>query len=363
MLFDFIIAHREQLIARTRAKVAKRLSPRPTAAELNSGVPLFLEQLAETLRGPAVSRAEPGAIERAAKLHAAALQARGYSVAQVVYDYGDICQAITELAVEIDAPITTDEFQTLNRCLDNAIAEAVTEYTRLRLESATAGETERREILVQVRNRISSVRLAYLAIKSGRVPLGGSVALVVTRNLSAVTSLVDRALSEARLDAGTVRRRRTALYRLIEEAEVDGLIEADVHGVMLAVTPADHAIEVDADPQILASALGNLMQNALKFTQVGGQVSLKTSVVDGRVEIAVEDTCGGLPVGKAEELFGALQRHGAERGGLYLAHRGVEAHGGTLGVRNIAGQGCVFTIALPLLAPEAQHLPQPVAVP
>jgi signal transduction histidine kinase len=352
MLFDFIVAHREELIARTRAKIAKRLSPRPTEAELNSGVPLFLEQLAETLRGPALSRAKPGAIERSAALHAAALLLRGYTVAQVVYDYGDICQAITELAVETDAPIKTDEFQTLNQCLDNAIAEAVTEYTRLRTESATAGETERREILAQLRTRVSSVRLAFLAIKSGRAPLSGSVAMVVTRNLSAVASLIDRALSEARLDAGTLRRRRTALYRLIEEAEVDGLIEADAHGVLLDVTPVDHAIDVDADPQLLASAISNVMQNALKFTHAGGQVSLKTSVVDSRVEITVEDSCGGLPAGKAEELFGALQRGGVERGGLYLAHRGVEAHGGTLRVRNVVGHGCVFTIGLAVLAPE-----------
>ncbi len=352
MLVDFIIAHREELIARTRAKIAKRLSPRPTQAELNSGVPLFLEQLADTLRGPGLSRAETGAIERSAALHAAALLARGYTVAQVVYDYGDICQAVTELAVELDAPITTDEFHILNRCLDNAIAEAVTEYTRLRLESATAGESERREILAQLRSRVSSVRLAFLAIKSGRAPLSGSVALVVMRNLSAVTSLIDRALSEARLDAGTVRQRRTALYRLIEEAEVDGLIEADAHGVLLDVTPADRSIDVDADPQILGSAIGNLMQNALKFTHVGGQVALRTSVVEGRVEITVEDGCGGLSAGKAEELFGSLHRGETDRGGLYLAHRGVEAHGGTLGVRNVDGHGCVFTIALPVLAPE-----------
>lgn len=358
MLVDFIIAHREQLIARTRAKIAKRLSPRATEAELKSGVPLFLEQLAETLRGPELSRAEPGAIERSAALHAAALLARGYTVAQVVYDYGDICQAVTELAVELDAPITTDEFNILNRCLDNAIAEAVTEYTRLRMESATAGETGRREILAQLRNRVSSVRLAFLAMKSGRAPLSGSVAMVVTRSLSAVTSLIDRALSEARLDSGALRLRRTALHRLIEEAEVDGLVEADAHGVLLQVVPADRGLDVDADPQILASAIGHVMQNALKFTPAGGQVSLKTSVVDGTIEIAVEDECGGLPADKAEELFAALQRpRGTHRDGLgfglHLAHRGVEAHGGTLGVRNVVGHGCVFTIALPMLSPEA----------
>ena len=55
----------------------------------------------------------------------------GFDVSQVVHDYGDICQAITELAREQKAPITVKEFHTLNRCLDAAIAEAVTEHARI----------------------------------------------------------------------------------------------------------------------------------------------------------------------------------------------------------------------------------------
>src|SRR5690348_15397486 len=53
---------------------------------------------------------------------------QGFTVDQVVHDYGDLCQAITDLAFDQSAPISTDEFRTLNRCLDNAIADAVTEY-------------------------------------------------------------------------------------------------------------------------------------------------------------------------------------------------------------------------------------------
>ena len=52
-------------------------------------------------------------------------------MSQVVHDYGDVCQAITELALERKAPITVKEFHTLNRCLDTAIAEAVTEHARV----------------------------------------------------------------------------------------------------------------------------------------------------------------------------------------------------------------------------------------
>jgi len=95
------------------------------------------------------------AMQRAAAVHGAALLARGYTVAQVVHDYGDLCQAITELAVELAAPISTEDFHTLNLCLDNAIAEAVTEYARLREHSMADGQTERSGVFAhELRNRL-----------------------------------------------------------------------------------------------------------------------------------------------------------------------------------------------------------------
>jgi signal transduction histidine kinase len=352
MLFQFIAANREVLIARTRAKVAKRLAPTPTERELSSGVPLFLDQLAETLRRAPSSM--PGTMDRSAAAHGAALLHIGYTVAQVVHDYGDICQAITELADEVDAPISNDEFHTLNLCLDNAIAEAVTEYARLREHSMAEAETERSGIFAhELRNRISAAQLGFHAIKSGRAPVGGSVAAVVTRNLHRMTALINRALMEVRLDAGTTRRQRVQLRRLIEEAEVDGMMEASLHGVSFAVSPMDRGVYVDADPQIIAGAIANLLQNAFKFTRKGGHVLLKASVTAAHVEIEIEDECGGLPPGKVEGLFDAFQQRGSNRSGLglglFISRRGVEANGGVIRVRDVPGRGCVFTIDLPLL--------------
>jgi signal transduction histidine kinase len=353
MLVEFITANREQLVALARAKVANRLAPRPTERELTSGVPLFLDQLAETLRSAPSSIA--GAIERSAAVHGAVLLNLGYTVAQVVHDYGDVCQAITELADELDAPISADEFHTLNRCLDNAIAEAVTEYTRLREQSMAERETERSGVFAhELRNRISAAQLGFQAIKSGRAPIGGSVAAVVIRNLQGMAALINRTMVEVRLGAGNTQRKRIHLHELLTETEIDGAMEADVHGVSLSVTPVDRGIDVDADPQILGGAVVNLLQNAFKFTHSGGRVSLRTSVNAGRVEIEVEDECGGLPPGKAEELFGAFQQRGTNRSGLglglFISRRGVEASGGVLRVRDVPGSGCVFTIDLPLMA-------------
>jgi hypothetical protein len=76
-------------------------------------------------------------------LHGHDLLLKGFTVSQVVHDYGDICQTITELALESKAPIDTADFRTLNRCLDEAIAGAVTVYRRESEQSSLDGQTER----------------------------------------------------------------------------------------------------------------------------------------------------------------------------------------------------------------------------
>ncbi len=351
MLFDFITTNRDDLVARTRVKVATRSAPRPTEMELESGVPLFLDQLAETLRRAPGSM--PDVMNRSAALHGAVLLKLGYTVAQVVHDYGDICQAITELADELAAPISTGEFHTLNRCLDNAMAEAVTEYTRLRDRSTAEAETERSGVFAhELRNMISAARLGFDVIKTGRAPVGGSVAMVVTRSLDGIAALVNRTLVEVRVESSSMRWQRIHLCQLLEEAEVDATLEAGVRGVSLSVEPIDRTLDVHGDPHILAGVLANVLQNALKFTHTGGRIAIRTRVVGARIEIEIEDECGGLPPGKSEELFAAFQQRGKDRSGLglglFISRKGVEASAGTIRVRDVPGSGCVFTIDLPL---------------
>jgi hypothetical protein len=98
MLHEFILTNRDEIIGRCRAKVATRSIPPPTDAEIDHGVPLFLEQLVDALRLGLSSSPEIG---RSAVLHGHDLLRQGFTVSQVVHDYGDICQSITELAVEL----------------------------------------------------------------------------------------------------------------------------------------------------------------------------------------------------------------------------------------------------------------------
>jgi hypothetical protein len=121
-------------------KVARRPTPQPSWDEMKFGIPMFLAQLIEMLQLDHESSAFDIARESASKKdltdrvastarrHARELHDRGLTADQVVHDYGDLCQAVTELCFERNAEITVSEFHTLNRLLDNAIAAAVTEY-------------------------------------------------------------------------------------------------------------------------------------------------------------------------------------------------------------------------------------------
>lgn len=197
MLHEFIAANRDEIIRRCRAKVATRSIPPSTEAEIDHGVPVFLEQLMDGLRLGDVTHPE---IARTAVKHGHDLLRQGFTVSQVVHDYGDVCQAITELAVELNAPIDTDDFRALNRCLDDAIAGAVTEYGRERNQSGIDDESARGSERLgffahELRNLLNTSLMAFEVLKTGNVGVGGSTGGVLHRSLMASRSLVTRSLA------------------------------------------------------------------------------------------------------------------------------------------------------------------------
>jgi signal transduction histidine kinase len=354
MLHEFLATNRELIITRTRAKVAARPAPRATEEELLNGIPLFLDQLIATLRRAHVSsdRVGDGGIAETASEHGRDLLRRGFTVAQVVHDYGGVCQAVTELADETKAPITASEFQTFNRCLDDAIARAVTEYGRQRERSLTDEGTARSgELAHELRNALGAAMLAFETITSGNVGPRGSTAALLGRSLRRLGELIDSSVAQVRLEAGIRSPERFSMREFIEEVEVGASIEASARGLTLAVARVEPGVDVKVDRPLLAAAVANLLQNAFRFTQLNGHVSLKTSSTPDRVFIEVADECGGLPPGKPEDLFREFEQRNRNRSGmglgLSISRKSVEADGGKITLRDIPSVGCVFTIDLP----------------
>src|SRR5579872_7518404 len=372
MLHEFLTGNRANLIERCRVKVARRSAPRVTDAELTHGIPLFLDQLIKTLEvertsepmrsrkvsGPAGGgRPVLSELGATAALHGRELLQRGFTVDQVVHDYGDLCQAITDLACELDAAIEIDEFRTLNRCLDNGIADAVTEYSYQRLSAVTndgvQALSDRLGFLAhELRNLIHTATLAFTAIKAGGLAASGPTGAALERSLIGLSALVDRSIADVRVAAGLPPRHElVCVADFIDQIGISALLEARARECRFTVGSVDGRLAVDVDRDMLLSAVGNLLQNAFKFTRHGTEVSVTAYAAADRILIDVEDHCGGLPPGSAEQLFLPFEQGGTNRSGLGLGlaicRRSVEANNGIVRVRDIPGSGCVFTIELP----------------
>ena len=215
MLHEFLQANRDELIARCAAKAAKR-NTAPLAPN-QYGVPRLIDQLITVFRleqtpealarhkaaghgRPSLSLV-PSDIGGVAAKHGIELHQQGLTVDQVVHDYGDLCQALTEIAMEKDQPISVEEFHTFNRCSDDAIADAVTGFTKARLELAIDKDVDASEIRVgplgtQMLILLEATLHSFAAMTAGQVGIQGATAMVLQDNLLELRDLVGGALGK-----------------------------------------------------------------------------------------------------------------------------------------------------------------------
>jgi signal transduction histidine kinase len=359
MLDAFIASNRDAIIGRAQQRVASRGAPMPSGMNQPNGIHMFLDQLCEALRlAKSTVVVNHDQIRETAGRHGHELLGMGLNIGQVVHVYGEVCQGITDLVVERHATISAEEFRTLNLCLDDAIAQAVTAYAQQRERAITDLGTERLGILAhEMRNAINTSMLSFESIKSGRVAAGGSTGAVHARSLVALRALVDRSLADVRLDSGMIEEgERISVAEFIEEVEIGASLRAESHGLHFSASSVDRAVTIEGDRQILAAAVSNLLENAFKFTRRQGNVSLSVEASVDRVFFEIADECGGLLPGQAEDLARPFQPRGSDRSGLGLGlsicFRAAKASGGHLRVRNLPGKGCVFTLDLPRKPPS-----------
>ncbi len=215
MLHKFLASNHKDLIQRCRSKAKLRFEPSLDRETIDHGVPMFLKQLEDILRFEQTTderleleaNPEPTPsgtdIGRAAALHGTELLRLGFTVDQVVHGYGDVCQAVTGLAVESHVTITADEFRTLNRCLDNAIADAVSAYARSGGHSDGSRNggslTAHLDDFSNEHRRLVNIAAnAYFAIKTGNVGMAGATGALLAHALEELRLLPQRILPEIR---------------------------------------------------------------------------------------------------------------------------------------------------------------------
>jgi hypothetical protein len=222
MLHLFLSANRTEIINRCKLSAAKRPAPKTARSHLEFGIPLFLDQVIETLEADAATKAalsikisgkssdgtpDDSEIGMVATKHGRELSDQGFTFDEVVHDYGDLCQAITGLAVETGTPIDVHEFKTLNHCLDTATADAVTEFGHEHdaLIADKDGKVMNEQLQArtqQMRKHIQTATMAIEAIKAGNVGLSGVTGRILGHSLEAMRKLNEGPLSDLKAKAG-----------------------------------------------------------------------------------------------------------------------------------------------------------------
>jgi signal transduction histidine kinase len=316
-------------------------------SEILDSLQPFLEEL---IRAMEADTTLPGAGRALAAAHGAQRQVLQREVADVVREYGLLFRAIADEVVAMQAgPFQPEEYARLATCLSRGASEAVREYTGLRALELRRQSWEHFAFLAhEIRSPLQTARLSLQLIRSGAPQERGMQ--VLERSLAQLAESIDHALVDARvrgIDAGASLQLETVEMPALVARSVDDVRpDADARQITLRVE-AQPSPPARVDQRLLRSAVRNLLANAVKFTRTGGSVTVR--VRPSLIE--VEDECGGLRPEDEKHIFEAFRQAGEDRSGfglgLAIAKAGIEAHGGTLSLRNLPGKGCVFAVSLP----------------
>jgi signal transduction histidine kinase len=352
MLYQFLAENRDKILALTTKRTDEVSQDKPTSEKSERGLPQFYDHLTSELEReskglPEVPEEEEGP-DTTAK-HGKELKRLGYSVSQVVQGYAVLSRAITDTAKAAKAPISDDEFKTLNHTLDLAVSEAVAGFAK---RAGSVDCAQKMGFLThELRNALTAATVAHTMIKKGVVGVGGNTNAMLERNLNRMREILDRSFAEIRMQNGQdVDRCPVFLMDIADEVEGTAGEEARAKGMTLEVDVSPQ-LQVVADSHYLISALSNLVQNAIKYSKKDGTIWVRSRETEKDAVLEVEDQCGGLPAGKAEELFRPFTQKSADKTGLGLgltiSRQAVTLNGGTLTVRDLPGKGCIFTVTLP----------------
>lgn len=351
MLHEFLQQNKNDLLELCQTKTEALSGFKRDSELLKKGLPLFFDQLINTLMQKQCKSTQEAMLSTAAT-HGKEFLSLGYSLSHVVHSYGSMCQAITELATQKNANISPDEFNILNGCLDIAIASAVSEFQFRSNAASEERENKHLGFLAhELRNALSSVTLAHEMIKAGIVGAGGSTANVLELNLVRMRNLIDRSLSEVRMRAeADLFIENFRLIDLFDQIVMTARIDANKKSQTLIIE-VDPRLKLEADRQFILSATANLIQNAIKYSKSGGSIILRGRSANDRIFIEVQDECGGIPSDKINTLFEPFVMQNTNRGGLGLgltiSQKAVQLNQGSIQIKNHPGVGCTFIIEIP----------------
>ncbi|HEY8992905.1 MAG TPA: HAMP domain-containing sensor histidine kinase [Candidatus Microsaccharimonas sp.] len=187
----------------------------------------------------------------------------------------------------------------------------------------------------------------------------------LTVSANRLSGYINNILNTSRYDRRHLRVHlaETTVTEIYDTIRDDMDLRASAQNRLLAVNIPGDLPTIAGDPASLSEVFGNLIDNAIKYSNEGGAINVTASLKDDRVEIAIEDHGIGMPASVIGNLFQKFYRSHRSREtvagtgiGLYISKAIVESHGGTISVRSEDGHGSVFTVSLPTFASVADKL-------
>lgn len=273
----------------------------------------------------------------------------GFDVDEVVREYGILGDVVLATCAELGYAPSIAEVRLLQASLVQGAGEALAAYVRRRDgELQELASRHLAFIAHEVRGPLGAAWIAADLLAGGAMDEQRHALGILRRSLERLQRQIDAVLA---VEAPTlvVERAPVSVAAVLHDVREDLLPEAGLKGIDIVCDAAD-VIEVTGEARLLSSAIGNVVRNAIKFSEPGSAVRIHARDQAGEVRIDVEDRCGGLPRGY-ESMFQPWVRMSENTGGLGLglaiARQAIEAHGGWIEVRNRPGVGCVLQIGLP----------------
>lgn len=263
-----------------------------------------------------------------------------------------------------DVSLADDLAGRIAMAIDNAnLVRKIQEGDRRKDEFLATLSHELRNPLAAISNALQCMEMAADSPK-----VVGEARTILRRQIQYVVRLVEDLLDVSRITRGKVRLRKeiVEVRPIVERAAMAvGPLVSD-RGHRLSMSFPTEAVFVNADSTRLEQSVGNLLNNAAKYTAPGGQIDVAVEIEEQQVAIHVHDTGAGIPaeiLPKIFDLFAQGDRtldhsQGGLGIGLTLVRSLVSLHGGEVAAASPGpGRGSQFTIRLPLAQPQRQEAP------
>jgi signal transduction histidine kinase len=357
------LIHLSRLLAERRAEILERWTQRIgrehedkdlSRGELWDHLPHFFDEVLAALQEEEGSIAEAAAANGSAASVAHGTQRLrvGFDLIEVLREYEILTECILDEVEAVGGSISTRAFRRVQRLLNAGRAQAISTYIDRRDSEVTRTHSQHVAFIAhELRSPLMTAFLALTALRKNERTEDQWALSMLSRNLNALRELIDQVLTADRL-AGQVQLKRESfdLRALIEQVVSEARLAAQQRHVEMMLQ-APEALVFSGDQRLLRSAIGNVLGNAVKFTHEGSAITVRAGRHEDRITIEVEDGCGGLPQGNNAHLFEPFVQQGEDRTGfglgLAIVKQALEAHGGQVSVRNLAGKGCVFVLELP----------------